>query len=405
MKIRPLIYSKALAGLALAFVASSVARPAHAGLCSALSHPVVVSGSSAVKPFLAALAAKLNQETPPITVIYPNNTGSCDGAGAMATTPAGKVTGTGAVIWDNDGKAIAGGCDFDIDGNVVDIGASDVFASTCSVTVASDVKDFHGPIQTMTFAVPLASTATSISAEAAYLLYGFGAASHPVAPWTDPAYIFQRDASSGTEAMIATAINVPAASWKPAANTNKTSDLVLAALTAAAAGAHADAAIGIMSAAYMDGKRAQLKELAYQHYGQSCGYLPDSTATSFDKANVRDGHYQVWGPLHLYTHTANGKAINADAQKVIDALTMAVDPGFDLVQVEAKNGVIPECAMHVSRTKEIGALSSYQPDESCECKFLKEATGAAPAECKTCDAPGDCPHSRPACNFGFCEVQ
>lgn len=403
MKIRIRSLLHAAPAVAAAAVGLGVAQPARAQTaCSTLPHPVIVSGSSAVKPFLQALAAKL---TPNITIIYPNGTGSCDGVAAMSTTPV-TVNSTGALYWDSSAVPVPGGCDFDIAGNAVDIGASDVYADTCGKTLATDVHDFHGPIQTMTFAVPSGSTATSISAEAAYMVYGFAAdtAAHQVSPWTDPASLFQRDASSGTETMIATAIKVPAAKWLAGANTNKTSDAIFAALTGAA---DASKALGILGASYADLHRDKVKELAYQAYGQSCGYLPDSNATAFDKANVRDGHYEIWGPLHLYTHVgSNGKSSNADIQKVIDDLTLVTpDPGFDLIQLEAKNGVIPECAMHVSRTAEVGALASYDPPKSCECKFVKEATGTAPADCATCTTNADCTAgNRHTCNYGFCEV-
>lgn len=407
VRYRSLLHAApALAAAALGFGVAPDARAQSVPDCSSLGqHVVYVGGSSAVKPFLAALAAKLVQQNPPIYIVYPNNTGSCDGVGYMTQTAA-TITGNGAVYWDSTGAAVAGGCNLDAAGNIVDIGVSDVYAATCGLSdpLQSDVADFHGPIQTMTFAVPVASTANSISAEAAYMVYGFDAAAgKQVAPWTDPAALFQRDPSSGTETMTATAIKVPAAKWLGGANTNKTSDLIYAAITGAA---DASKAIGILSAAYADLHRDKVKELAFQAYGQSCGYLPDSAADQFDKANVRDGHYDIWGPLHMYAHTGSDKkAVNPDAQTVIDALTLAVDPGFDLIQVEAKNGVIPGCAMHVTRSAEVGAMSSAAPAGDCTCKFLHEATGKDSADCKTCSSNTDCKDpGRTVCSHGYCEA-
>jgi hypothetical protein len=99
-------------------------------------------------------------------------------------------------------------------------------------------------------------------------------------------------------------------------------------------------------------------------------------------------------------------------QTIIDVLSGAVSlPGLDMVKIEATHGVVPDCAMHVSRQGEVGkteALASYEPPASCDCKFTKEATGTAPAECIQCtegDAGNSCPASRPHCNFGFCEVK
>lgn len=411
MQIRSLFSGRHVAGAAAAAALSLAVVPdAHAGPCSAESHPVVVVGSSALKPFLAKVAGILKSLPTPITVIYQSQ-GSCAGVGSM-TTATGTVTGgTTPITWDATGTATGAGCDLDLAGNNVDIGASDVYAGTCGTPVFSDVKDFHGPIQIMTFAVPKDSAATAISAEAAYLVYGFGAASHTVAPWIDNSVIFQRNGGSGTQNMIATAINVPAAKWQPVANTTASSDLMYAALTKAQTDGKSAAAIGILATDYADLKRSTVKVLAYQHYDQTCGYLPDSSGTSFDKVNVRDGHYMIWGPLHLYAHATAGKSTNADVQAVLDLLSLVSDTDGTMVTAEAKAGVVPDCAMHVSRDTEVGPLSSYEPAHGCECKFLKEATGAVPADCVACTTATkatDCAAATArgtACNFGFCEAR
>jgi ABC-type phosphate transport system substrate-binding protein len=410
MQIRSLFSGRHVAGGAAAAALSlAIAPDARAGKCVDESHPVYVTGSSALKPFLAKVAGKLKALPTPITVVYQSQ-GSCAGVASMEAA-GGTISGTTPVTWDSTGKATATGCDLDLAGNAVDIGASDVYANTCGKTVFTDVKDFHGPIQIMTFSVPKDSGATAITAEAAYLVYGFGAASNVVAPWSDSTVIFQRNGGSGTQNMIATAINVPAAKWQPAANANASSDLIYAALTKAQTDGKAAAAIGILSTDYADLHRDTVKVLAYQHYDQACGYLPDSSGTSFDKVNVRDGHYMIWGPLHLYTHTAaGGQSANPDVQTVLDLLSLVSDDGT-MIQTEAKAGVVPDCAMHVSRTAEIGPLASYEPAHGCECKYLFEATGKVPADCKTCtDATkaADCKVAGSrgtACNFGYCEAR
>jgi ABC-type phosphate transport system substrate-binding protein len=409
MKMRDYFGRGACAGVtaALAFsVALSAAQSAQAADCSTLTNPVYVTGSSAVKPFLAKVAAKLNQATPAITVVY-KSAGSCDGVGNMsaaATDATSKVTGTGAIIFDNDGKDIAGGCDLPIAGATVDIGVSDVYASTCQKTVAVDVGDFHGPNQTMTFVVHPDATIQSISAEAAYLVYGFGAASHPVAPWNDATEIFLRSAASGTQGMIGTAIKVPPAKWLPTAGSKAGSGDVRDAVYNSKAANKEQNAIGILAADVADAARDKVKVLAYQHYDQTCGYLPDSSATKFDKLNTRDGHYYIWGPLHMYARKTGANPSSTYARTIIEVLQGKTDlDGLDLIQTEAKSGVVPDCAMMVSRDEEVGALSSYQPDKMCGCKYENEANGST--TCTACDASSDCPSSAPACNYGFCEVQ
>jgi hypothetical protein len=104
---------------------------------------------------------------------------------------------------------------------------------------------------------------------------------------------------------------------------------------------------------------------------------------------------------------AQGVATSPDAKKVVDYLSLAETPtGFDLIQLEAKSGVVPDCAMRVRRGDEdMSPMISYMPKKSCECKFVYEATGTAPANCKTCTTSAECPATAPACNYGFCEVQ
>jgi len=372
---------------------------AQAADCSTLENPVYVAGSSAVGPFIAKVAAELRQQSPAITVVYLSS-GSCDGVNYFGGTPA-MLTGTGK-IYDSDGKEVAGGCA--LNGNPVDIGVSDVYASSCGVSeLPSDVKDFYGPVQAMTFVVPSASSQSVISAEAAYLVYGFGNNSQ-VSPWTDETAIEQRSATSGTQQMIGAYLKVPAAKFK--GHANKGSGDLLTALTTSAANGNADKALGILATDVADKNRSAVKVLGYQHYGQSCAYWPDSTVNSFDKANVRDGHYPIWGPLHLLTRTEGGNITKDSVKKVIGYLSGSEEAkSFDLIALEAKSGVVPLCAMHVTKTKDGGELASFQPEKSCACKFEKEAVGTAPSACKSCEKDSDCPASAPACNHNFCEVK
>ena len=398
--------SRALPIAAAAFAsAMGIAIPsmAQSADCSTLSHPVYIAGSTAVQPFLAAIAKSFAAATPPITIVYQGQ-GSCVGVNYMTTSPAGSITGTGT-IWDTTGTA--GTCNLTaVTGNQVDMGVSDVYATSCGYTAAAGVKDFPGPIQTMAFAVPITSTQTSISIEAAYMVFGFGAdtAAHTIAPWSDPTAYQVRSASSGTQQMLSAAMAQVGSGFTAAkvkGTSNSSGGNVLTALNAAATANNQEKAIGILAMDVIDTNRSSVKPLALQFKGQTCGYTPDSTITSFDKQNIRDGHYAVWGPIHMLAPAgSDGKSSNADLQKVIDLLSGM--PTKDLLAVEVTKGVVPDCAMRVSRTGEVGAMASYMPKNSCECAYLSTALGTAPSTCKTCTTTStDCP----ACNVGYCEVQ
>jgi hypothetical protein len=265
----------------------------------------------------------------------------------------------------------------------------------------------------MAFAVPVTSTQTSISVEAAYMVFGFGAdsATNTIAPWSDVNLLQVRNSSSGTQQMISAALAQVGSGFNAAkmkGTSNSGSGDVLKNLNAAAAANNQEKAIGILAMDVVDTSRTSVKPLAFQFKGQSCGYTPDSAITAWDKKNVRDGHYAVWGPLHMLANVnaTTQKSDKAEVQTVIDMLSGM--PTQELIAVEATKGVVPDCAMRVSRTSEVGPMASYMPPKSCECAFLAAATPTVPATCKACTAATaatDCPASAPACNLGYCEVR
>ena len=77
--------------------------------------------------------------------------------------------------------------------------------------------------------------------------------------------------------------------------------------------------------------KAYLKILAYQASEQRCGFLPDAQEGGEDKKNVRDGHYNIWGPLHFFVKAERGMVKNPMATEVVDYLT-----GFTPLPVEDK---------------------------------------------------------------------
>jgi ABC-type phosphate transport system substrate-binding protein len=384
------------------FAAGSLAillagRGASAADCSTLTGPLYVAGSSAIQTVVGEIGKVLAAEpTPDTTVVYVN-AGSCVGVDAILNgTP---LSGT-ALYWDSTGAQQT--CDLGA-APVADVGVSDVFPSSCTPLpngLPHDVGEFLGPVQAMTFIVPVASTQASISAEAAYCVYGLGDGSG-VDPWTDVTTIFQRDATSGTQQMIAHAIGVDATRWKGTATTS--SGDMLAHVTGAT---NPESAMGVLVADVGETNRATLRTLAYQHFDQSCGYYPDRDATSHEKQNVRDGHYAIWGPLHLLSKlNAQGYPVSPAARDVIGYITGTKTPpgSLDLVALEAGGHVIPQCAMRVSRTEEAGPLASFAPPGACGCYYDFVSDGAT--TCASCINAGTCPSDAPVCSYGYCETQ
>ena len=376
------------------------ASDASAADCSTLN-PVYVSGSSAVKPVLAQVSKILAAATTPVTIVY-QSLGSCAGMDAIANGT--KVTAT-PIVWDANG--VAGTCTIPATGTSSDIGVSDVFPTTCpNITLPAGQKDFLGPVQVMNFIAPLASSETSISQQAAYAILGYGGTQYPVAPWIDTSFMFIRPDTSGTKQMIATALGLAASKWKGTVKPGS-GDV----LTAVSTSTNANATIGILASDLADVNRDKVKILAYQHKGQSCGYYPDSTGTSFDKINVREGRYAIWGSLHIVTAVdAQNVPTSANAKALVNVFTrtgLTADQKKTMIDAEAAAHVIPLCAMKVSRTTEVGAEASFQADEPCGCYYESKANAAAGASCKACpNGDGDCTGgSNTHCRYGYCEAK
>jgi hypothetical protein len=381
---------------------------------------VFITGSSAVQNFLAQIGAALAGTT---TIIY-TSPGSCVGVNAIFTAgQPGSDLGTGsATYWDSAGASHT--CT--LAKEAADIGVSDVYYSSCTApylftSIPTGIHEDFGPNQVMNFVVPANSSASSISAQAAYLVYGFGAMTNfQVGPWTDPTVIFQRGASSGTQAMIAKGINVTADKWRPDPADGGLPNIVSGGSTGMfnaivnAGKTNANTPIGILASDVTDKtipgvdggpsttNRAQVKILAYQHYGQECPWLPDSTSAAFDKRNVRAGHYALWGPVHFYTKTAGLKQAAKDLVGYFNA-TVNPPAGVSLLDLEIKGHTVPQCAMTVQRTAEVGAMSSYKDANPCGC-YMEELLAPGTSGCTSCATDAGACGANQKCSHGYCEA-
>ena len=232
--------------------------------------------------------------------------------------------------------------------------------------------------------------------------------------------------------MVGTAIGLPPANYAWSGIKNAGSPNVVTAITNVTKGLlvdggapaspltqqNIDSTIGILASDVADSTRQVLKPLAFQDVGESCGWFPDSTQTSFDKKNVRDGHYPIWGPSHFLAYVdANGNPVNAKVKALIDALNgenAQVLASLDIVQFYATSHIIPTCAMHVSRASDGQDYSFFAPQTSCSCYYDLAATGEVdPARCISCKTSADCtnaPNGATSCVLafgippvGFCE--
>jgi len=83
--------------------------------------------------------------------------------------------------------------------------------------------------------------------------------------------------------------------------------------------------------------------------------------------------------------------------------TRPAPAGLDLIKIEAQHHAVPQCAMRVMRTQEMGPTMPFAPAGACGCYYEKLATGAT--ACKPCTVAGDCSGSAAVCSYGYCEAQ
>jgi hypothetical protein len=419
-------------------------------------HPVYIAGANAVTGYLEGLAGLLGST---VSLIYAGPS-SCQGIGDVLTVGQAESTTTFALVTSTgttncSGPPTDGGFQPYPSSIYVDIGVSDVYASTCITpafpTLPAGFNDFTGAIQPFVIAVPWASSQFSINADAAYVVFGFGGGSYlgttyTVGPWTETADIFTRGDSAGVQLMIADAIGLPGNKWLSALGADasagqiipKNSILLTDVLSAGATAA--DATIGILGSASVDPLKSAtggLKPLAFQGIDQECAYYPDSTLSAFDKINVRQGRYAIWGPEHFFAAVdgsnnpqpnANGssnplQSAAADVQKVINivshnpaVITQTSTPSLlSVITAETAAYYVPTCAMQVSRTTEVGPESSYYPPiagTACGCFYESQLHGGGgnlSSYCTSCTAATvatDCTNKNyPVCNFGYCEAK
>jgi ABC-type phosphate transport system substrate-binding protein len=376
---------------------------AHAQDCTLGPNAIVLSGSSAMGPTVKATAGPL-LATGNVDVYY-YAPGSCTGTNAFLNGD--DLVGKSADHYDAMGTKST--CTLPA-GTKADLGVSDVFVEVCTGgTKPAGVTDFPGFIQSMLYVVPRqGNTQTALVAEEGYFVFGAGTTGYmgmTISPWVDQTKFAIRNAGSGTQQMIARSIKLTAEAMK-GTDSGGTGGVVTALTMAGTSPTTAEPAIGIMSSDAYDVQRMNLKSLAFQAFKQNHAYFADSTNNTFDKQNVRDGHYTIWGPLHMVAKTgADGKATKAQVQDFIDYVQLKKPLGTTkFIDVIIGAHVVPSCAMKVQRSTEMGDLSPYTPaaGTACGCYFDEKIKGAGMSGCTACPMGNECTGGK-TCSNGFCE--
>lgn len=291
----------------------------------------------------------------------------------------------------------------------------------------------QAPIQTLNFVVDKDSSQRSISAEALYHIYGFGAVAANIAPWNNPRTLIFRQTSSFVHQFVASSIfgddnrqfyDDPGVAGQQGDGIIGTGRLGYQASTNGQVvtrtdhyqrneSLSAEFALGFASGSAVESPvaRTQVKTLAYQHYDQERGYWPDSTESTADKRNVRSGKYHFWSPGHFYARVADDAATfgNGDLRTLDDVLDEDVryfltkfttTEDEEVLRRIIAAGDIPLCASSVTRDGLDGAISSYAPPDPCNGFFELVSSGNTSNACGSDDqCSGD-----QKCRHGFCEA-
>ncbi len=383
------------------------AQPPTIACKAGASNVIYMYGAADFAPLMKAAQPLLSASTPPYRAVF-QNASSCAGVNAIfdqsrniMRDPANPTTGGWAFYFDDQGNQV--NCLLDTAGNNIDIGVSDLYAPTCnsSYVPGTTVAEYIGPVVPFVLSVPATSTEKSISVEAAHVVFGMGGKVmdpryKDAMPWTDPNYYFVRNAGAASTVLTSLLVDVPAAAFwgVDRLSTDNLRDSLLASTSV-------NQSIGIVSIDYNDKNRDNLRALYLQASQQKCGYQPDSSPTSIDKLNVRDGHYPLWGYVHFFTRLGAGGVPSPAASAMV--LRFAV-PKLEQVLIDniIAASLIPQCAMKVARTAEVGDFAP-QSGFQCGCYFDLKTKGRT--DCQACTSSDQCSADAPACNYGYCEKQ
>jgi ABC-type phosphate transport system substrate-binding protein len=397
---------------------------------------VTVAGSTAAQHIIQSVGGFL--ATNGTTVVYQGG-GSCAGLDLIYSSSA--PTGT-ATVYNADGGTYS--CTIQ-SGQVPTLAAADVFPITCqnatalpvSGTVPSGFLDVHGPWQAMLFVQPNGVTGVpGISAEQAYWVLGFPTNGGNVSPWNltnengdgtgsgtlpDAGFVFIRNYLSGTQEMISSYIYTQDPTYvKQWVGVNAGgSGNVVKYVASFQGNANQSAVLGIVALDAYGSAKTTLQDLPFRAYGQNLAWYPDSTQNANDRQNVRDGHYELSGPVHFVAATTDGTtATDADVQAFLNVINGTTNLGnTDIVAVEASVFTVPDCAMLVTRSGDGIGVTNYAPPQFCGCAFEHDVSATSslvPYTCTACTcatgtncsgSAGPCPAAQSICNYGFCEVQ
>jgi hypothetical protein len=406
--------------LAGAMTAGEPAALAQGGIpyCTTLPNTVYMGGTTAVLPVIRHFGAKLKQVG--VTLLWNENSEGCGSVAALVIPPKNLVrptfsqydeVGSGA-----SSKIVISNC-IGAPDQIPDLVINDTYWMSCFMSygastggvqpLPANLKEFVGPVQGI---VPIVASSylyySDITVAELLDLYVCGANAN-ILTFSDSRTIYNYDGTtSGIRELWARGLGASNGQVTQVGSGSLGLTAESMANTVAST-ISPDTTIGYTSTEFYDENRDQVRALKVRGVNQVKAYLPDTDSTSLDKINIREGRYTIQGSLKLVTAVdANGVPLNAGAKKIIDWMqgNPAADPlPFDVNEVYAERGVVPQCAMRVTKDNDMPVFRHYTDPAPCNCSFEILATGkkCIPG-CTACTDSSTCPTGK-ICSHGYCE--
>lgn len=280
------------------------------------------------------------------------------------------------------------------------IGAT--YLSSCPTLPATpaDTAVVDGPTQAYVFIANKASAQVAITAEEGYFAFGYTGGTGEASPWLTQDLRFTRGATASTTLTVAANIGLTATQMLVGAAAPAANSLLI--VSGVQGASDPQAALGALGGDLYDQNRDNVKLLAFKAFGQRYAYYPDSTSGSFDKQNVRDGHYGIWSPTpYIYAKNAGGEPADPLVARIVSLVFgKSAETDVSGLKSVADSGLVPQCAMKVKRAFDGGDLSLFDPPEPCGC-FYEKSVPNGTTSCTACTTT--C--STGTCRFGYCEAK
>jgi hypothetical protein len=389
--------------------------------CSALPNPVYLAGTTAVIPVIRLMGARLKQVG--VTLLWNENSEGCGSVYTLAFgTSAGQRTVYSHYTEDppQSGKVYSTTCNGPL-GRSPDLVINDVAWTSCAAAYSanpsapptplpSTFSEFPGPVQGL---VPIVAMSfiqyNDITTEELSDLYVCLSNGHILTFTADQLIFDYNSQTSGMRELFARGLGLPNASqFATGAGSIITAETMVTTYVGPAISPNQT--IGYTSTEFYDQYRNRVRALKVRGVNQKLAYWPDSDMTSTDKLNLREGRYTLQGTLRLVAAVdSQGVPIPDAAKHVVDWFqgNPVQDPTlqlpFDINEIYAQRGVVPQCAMKVTRDGDMPVFSHYSPPQPCHCSFQVLATGKTCIPgCTACADSSTCPTGK-ICSHGYCE--